>query len=85
MFHPGGFGSDDYAQDKHNARDEGSVLKPVLFLVALLFGWVLCFAAGLWLGFGWYAWPLGSVVLISAFISFSIIRVSRGVPSTKRF
>ena len=77
MFHPGGFGGPDYAQNKHNEREEGSVLKPILCLVALLFGWGLCFAAGLWLGLGWYAWPLGSVVLISAFISFSIVRVSR--------
>ncbi|HAW97349.1 MAG TPA: hypothetical protein DCX67_02330 [Opitutae bacterium] len=85
MFHPGGFGNSDYAHRKHSVRDEGSVLKPVLFLVALLFGWSLCFATGLWLGFGWYAWPLGSVVLISAFISISIVRASRRVSSTKRF
>jgi len=84
MFHPGGFGGPDYAQNKHNEREEGSVLKPILFLVALLFAWGLCFAAGLWLGLGWYAWPLGSVVLISAFISFSIVRVSRRVPPSKR-
>jgi len=77
MFHPGGFGGSDHAHRKPRMRDDPSVLKPVVLMVSLLLLWVLCFWAGLWLGFGWYAWPLGSFVLISGFISLSTFRASR--------
>ena len=43
MFHPGGFGGPDYAQNKHNEREEGSVLKPILFIVPFVWlGPLLC-------------------------------------------
>ena len=72
MFHPGGFGGPDYAQTnltlcgRISPQADPVSRYPFVWLGPLL--WV-----GLWLGLGWYAWPLGSVVLISAFISFSIV------------
>ena len=74
MFHPGGFGGSDPAHRKPSMRDDPSVLKPVVLMVSLLLLWVLCFMAGLWLGFGWYAWPSGTVVLLGVFLLFNFVR-----------
>ena len=71
MFHPGGFGGSDYGNFDLYERNDPSVLKPVLLLVSLLLLWVICFMVGLSLGFGWYAWPLGTVVLLGIFLLFN--------------
>ena len=77
MFHPGGFGDFGRGYPDSRRKEEPSLFKPILFLVSLLLLWVVCFACGLWLGFGWYAWPLGSFVLLGGFIAFSTFRAYR--------
>jgi hypothetical protein len=74
MFHPGGFGGSDYGDFDLYKRKDPPVLKPVLLLVSLLLLWVICFMVGLSLGFGWYAWPSGTVVLLGVFLLFNFVR-----------
>jgi len=74
MYHPGGFGGSDYGKFNLYQRKDPSVLKPVLLLVGLLLLWVVCFLVGLSLGFGWYAWPSGTVVLLGIFFLFNFFR-----------
>ena len=74
MYHPGGFGGSDYGKFGLHERKDPPVLKPVLLMVSLLLIWVLCFMVGLSLGFGWYAWPSGMVVLLGVFFLFNFFR-----------
>ena len=74
MFHPGGFGGSNYGNFDLHKRKDPSVLKPILLLVSLLLLWVGCFLVGISLGFGWYAWPSGTVVLMGVFFLFNFCR-----------
>ena len=51
-------------------RKDPSVLKPVLFLIGILLIWVSFFVGGLSLGFGWFAWPAGTIFLALGFLLF---------------
>lgn len=63
MFHPGGFGDYNYGKPNLPMREDPSIVRALLLFVGILFIWVACFLIGLSLGFGWYAWPLGTFVL----------------------
>ena len=77
MFHPGGFGSEGEEFKRFFNRPEPSLYKAGFILLGLLFVWTLCFAVGIFLGFGWYALPLGSALLILCTLGLSIYLRSR--------
>ena len=68
MYHPGGFGGLTMNIQK-NIRKDPSVLKPVLILIGILFIWVGFLIGGISFGFGWYAWPAGTIFLTYALFS----------------
>lgn len=80
MYHPGGFGGSDNEYSKEYHRKDPSVLKPVLLLIGILFIWVGFLIGGISFGFGWYAWPAGTIFLIICLIFYSIIRRIKNGP-----
>jgi hypothetical protein len=74
MFHPGGFGESSDSHDKRPAKVDPCIIRPILFLVCILLSWTTCLVLGLQLGFGWYAWPLGTLVVGSVFIIYSVLK-----------
>lgn len=73
MYHPGGFGGSNNNPFRSFKRSEPSLLKPIICLLGVLSGWTGCLLLGLHFGFGWYAWPLGSIVLGVCFFSGSLV------------
>ncbi len=71
MYHPGGFGNNDNGPSEPSKRSEPSILRPILCLCSLLLIWTVIFLAGVSLGLGWYAWPMGSVFLGLLFLGRS--------------
>ena len=63
MYFPGSFGRGDDSTKNQTFRSEPAVFKAVLVLIGILLFWTFCFIGGVLLGFGWYAWPIGSVFL----------------------
>jgi len=74
MFHPGGFGESSDSHDKRPAKVDPCIIRPIIFLVCILLSWTTCLVLGLQLGFGWYAWPLGTLVVGSVFIIYSVLK-----------
>ena len=74
MFHPGGFGQSNESHDQRPANVDPSIVRPIIFLVCILLCWTTCLVVGLQLGFGWYAWPLGTLVVGSVFIIYSVLK-----------
>ena len=74
MFHPGGFGEFKNEDSGKEERKDPSVFKPVLFLIGILLIWVSFFVGGLSLGFGWFAWPAGTIFLALGFLFFAFVR-----------
>ena len=74
MFHPGGFGDYDYENRKLPMRKDPSIVRALFFFVAMLSIWVACFLIGLSFGFGWYAWPSGTFVLLGVFLVYNFFR-----------
>jgi len=83
MYHPGGFGTKNDFFDRPKKSREPRLTGPILCLVAGLSSWGIFFYFGLRLGFGWFAWPLGSVFFIFAFLLFGMISVFRQMPKKK--
>ena len=83
MYHPGGFGTKNDFFDRPKKNREPRLTGPILCLVAGLSSWGIFFYFGLRLGFGWFAWPLGSVFFIFAFLLFGMISVFRQMPKKK--
>ena len=77
MYHPGGFGTNDDFFDRPMKKREPKLAGPILCLVAGLSLWGLLFYLGLRMGFGWFAWPLGSVFFLLAFLVFGAVSVRR--------
>ena len=77
MFHPGGFGDYNYGNRELPMRKDPSIIRALFFFVAMLSIWVACFLIGLSFGFGWYAWPSGTFVLLGFFILFNFFRHSK--------
>ncbi len=77
MFHPGGFGGSNNDPLRSYKKVDPSLVKPILLLIGILSIWTACLMIGLHFGFGWYAWPLGSVVLGVGFFASSLIFHSR--------
>ena len=75
MYHPGGFGNNDDFFDRPMKKREPKLAGPILCLVAGLSLWGLLFFFGLRMGFGWFAWPLGSLFFHLAFLLFGVISV----------
>ena len=83
MYHPGGFGTKNDFFDRPKKSREPRLTGPILCLVAGLSSWGIFFYFGLRLGFGWFAWPLGSVFFIFAFLLFGMFSVFRQKPKKK--
>ena len=83
MYHPGGFGTKNDFFDRPKKNREPRLTGPILCLVAGLSSWGIFFYFGLRLGFGWFAWPLGSVFFIFAFLLFGMFSVFRQKPKKK--
>ena len=74
MFHPGGFGESNDSRGKRPAKVDPCIIRPIVFLVCILLSWTTCLVLGLQLGFGWYAWPLGTIVLSILFFAYIIVK-----------
>ena len=74
MFHPGGFGNSNKGNHTLSNKHEPSIIRPLLCMVGMLILWVLGLLTGLKLGVGWYAWPLGTVVLFFVFFVYNFIK-----------
>tara|TARA_B100000963_G_scaffold361138_1_gene395061 strand:+ start:8260 stop:8559 length:300 start_codon:yes stop_codon:yes gene_type:complete len=75
MYHSGGFGNNDDFFDRPMKKKKSKLAVPILCMVAGLSLWGILFYLGLSMGFGWFAWPLGSVFFILAFLLFGVISV----------
>ena len=74
MYHPGGFGKSGDNNNRPQPKSDPSIIRPILFLISILLTWVAFLLVGLELGLGWYAWPLGSVVLGISFFVYSLFK-----------
>lgn len=83
MYHPGGFGTKHDFFDRPKKKREPKLTVPILCLVTGLSVWGLFFYFGLRLGFGWFAWPIGSIFFILAFLLFGVFSVFSQKPKKK--
>ena len=74
MFHPGGFGESNESHDRDPVNVDPCIIRPIFLLISILLTWVTILILGLQLGFGWYAWPLGTIVLSILFFAYIILK-----------
>jgi len=64
IFHPGGFGDYNYGDRELPMREDPPIIRALFLFLGMLCVWVGCFLLGLSLGFGWFAWPMGTFALV---------------------
>lgn len=74
MFHPGGFGESNESHDRQPDKVDPCLIRPIVLLISILLAWVTLLILGLQLGFGWYAWPMSTVCIVSGFIAYSFLK-----------
>ena len=74
MFHPGGFGDSNGKSQPIPKKQEPSLAQAIFCMVGMLIFWVVSFIVGLKLGMGWYAWPLGTFLLIFFFVVYNFLQ-----------